>query len=212
MEQVMKMKILFSLAAGFLAFGASAQSLKFVSANYPGIYCRFSPDCQVSPAEQSDNFAPSNSEATCTLESRSFPGSTMDSAGLYGYEYRITINDNNSMDTNVVTVNSLTLKFGEPGYFPFGGHASNQLWVVTRGGPDGYAPTGASVNGQKVVVSFDPPIALDASTNQSAGSLYFGMVSSNAPEVTKAILTGSAQDPANGAAVPFTATLQAQTP
>ena len=212
MEQVMQMrKILFSLAAGLLVLGTSAQAMKFISVNYPGIYCHFAQGCQVSPAEQSDNFAPSNSEATCTLESRSFPGSTIDSTGQYGYEYRVTINDNNPNDTNIVTVDSLTLKFGEPAYFPFGGHASNQLWVVTSGGTDGYAPTGASVNGQKVVITFDPPIALDASTNQSAGSLYFGMVSSNAPEVTKATLTGSVQDYTNDP-VPFSATLQAQTP
>ena len=205
-------KILFSLAAGFLALGASAQSMRFISVNYPGIYCHFGPGCQVSPTEQSDTADVTNSYATCTLESRSFPGSTMDSTGQYGYEYRISINDNNPTDTNVVTVDSLSLKFGEPVYFPFGGHASNQLWVVTAGGTDGYAPTGASVSGSRVVVTFDPPIALDAGTNQSAGSVYFGLISSNAPELTKAILTGTAQDPTNGTAVPFKTTLQAQTP
>jgi hypothetical protein len=212
MKQVMQMrKILFSLAVGFLALGASAQSMKFISVSYPGIYCHFAQGCQVSPTEQSDNFAPTNGNATCTLESRSFPGSTMDSTGQYGYEYRISINDNSPTDTNVVMVDSLSLKFGEPCYFPFGGHASNQLWVVTTGGTDGYAPSSASVNGSRVLLTFDPPIALDASTNQNAGSFYFGMISSNAPELTRAIITGSVNDPTNGP-IPFRATLQAQTP
>src|SRR5580700_653269 len=115
--------MLVSLVAGLLAAGASAQSLQLQSVNYPGIYCRFDPSCNISPTEQSDTYSPSNMAATCVLESRSFPGNSMDSQGQYGYEYRLTLNSNGATGTNVMTVDSLTLKFGEPIPFAFGMHA-----------------------------------------------------------------------------------------
>ena len=200
------------VATGLLAAVASAQSLQFVNVNYPGIYCRFSANCQVSPTEQSDSFTPTNVAATCVLESRSFPGTSLDTTGRYGYEYRLTINNNGlTTDTNIVEVTSLTLKFGAPDYIAFGGHASNQVWVVTAGGPVGLAPGSANMDGKKITFSFDPPLSLDTQTDQTTNTLYFGMISEGAPKVTTAVLSGSAQDPINGS-VPFKATLQAQTP
>lgn len=212
-EDVMKIQTLVVLAVGgFLATSAFAQSLQFVNANYPGIYCRFSPNCNVSPNEQSDSFTPTNVAAICVLMSRSFSGSSLDTTGKYGYEYQVTINNNSqTMDTNIVTVNSLTLKFGNPGYFAFATRASNQVWLVIAGGPVGLAPGSASVDGNKVRFSFDPPLRLEAPTDQTTNTLVFGMMSDGAPETTTAVLEGTAQDPVNGA-VPFKAKLQAQTP
>jgi hypothetical protein len=209
----MKMKTLVVLAvAGFLAAVVSAQSLQFVNGNYPGIYCRFSPSCNVSPNEQSESFMPTNVAATCVLMSRSFSGTSLDTSGKYGYEYKVTINNNGqTTDTNIVTVNSLTLKFGDPDYFAFATRASNQVWLVIAGGPSGLAPGSASQNGKKITFSFDPPLALDTSSDQTTNTLVFGLMSDGGPETTTAILTGTAQDPVNGP-VPFKAKLQAQTP
>ncbi|HEV2318977.1 MAG TPA: hypothetical protein VGV18_04460, partial [Verrucomicrobiae bacterium] len=87
------MRFYFILCAAFLvAVGVSAQSLQLVNANYPGIYCRFSGNCQVTPTEQTDSFTPTNTSDSCLLMSRSFPGTSMDTTGRYGYEYEITIN------------------------------------------------------------------------------------------------------------------------
>jgi hypothetical protein len=202
--------MLVTLVAGFLAAGAAAQSLQLQSVNSPGIYCRFDPSCNVSPSTQSDTYSPSNMAVTCVLESRSFPGNSMDSQGQYGYEYRLTLNNNGAVGTNVLTVDSLTLKFGGPIPFAFGMHASNQVWMVTAGGPDGLAPSSADLNDKQVIIHFNPALTLETDTDQTAATCYFGMVSSGAPQTTTAILTGSAKDPVYGT-IPFKAILNAQT-
>lgn len=204
--------IVVAVVTVFGVAGASAQSMQFVNANYPGIYCRFSASCQVTATEQSDYFTPTNVAATCVLKSRSFPGTSQDSQGRYGYEYQITIDSSGlTTETNIVMVTSLTLNFGEPDYFAFGLHASNQVWVVTAGGPAGLAPDSGNVNGKKVTFSFDPPLTLNTQTDQTTNTFYFGMISDGAPQITTAILTGSAQDPVNGT-IPFKAKVQAMTP
>jgi len=209
----MKLQILAVLAvACFVASGAGAQSLQLVNGNYPGIYCRFSGNCQVNSTEQSDSFTPTNVAATCVLMSRSFPGTSIDTSGRYGYEYQVTINSNGqTTETNIVMVDSLTLLFGEPDYFSFAEHASNQVWAVVAGGPAGLPPGSASLDGKKVTISFSPPLELQTQTDQTTNTLVFGMMSDSAAEVTTAILTGVAQDPVYGK-IPFKAKLQAQTP
>jgi hypothetical protein len=190
--------------AGLLAAGASAQSLRFISAG-TGVYYHFNPGGQVSPAEQSDSAAITNSPVTCVLKSRTFPGSSMDSQGTYGYEYEILLNGNGSTDTNAVTVDSLSLNFGNPLPFAYGEHASNYVWVLTSGGPAGVAPSACNVSDKNVTFQFNPPLTLDTQTNQSANTVYFGIIGGSAPATTTATLTGSAS-------TPFTLTLQAQTP
>lgn len=199
-------KILLSLAAGFLAAGASAQSMKFIDRG-ANVYCRFTPNCQISPAEQTDSYVTTNGEATCILESRSFPGATPNTQGQYGYEYRITLNSNGT-GTNVVKVTSLTLKFPDPQFFSYSFTSSNQVWIV--GSDAGIVPSDASQSGKNVTFNFDPPITLDPSV-QSTNTSLFGMVSLDAPQITKAILAGSTKGPTNGV-VEFKAELQAQTP
>ncbi|HEX3623860.1 MAG TPA: hypothetical protein VH280_00385 [Verrucomicrobiae bacterium] len=195
-----------------LATGVIAQSLPIINANYPGIYCRFSPSCQVSANGQSESFTPTNVAATVVLMSRSFPGTSQDTSGQYGYEYQVTINNNGvTTDTNIVTVNSLVLQFGQPSYFSFSERASNQVWQVIAGGPAGLGLGSASSDGTNITVSFSPPLTLETQSDQTTNTLVFGMMIGSAPETTTAILTGTAQDPVNGT-VPFTAKLKAQTP
>ncbi|MGH7942715.1 MAG: hypothetical protein ACREFR_16770 [Limisphaerales bacterium] len=207
--------IFISSVALLVAVGLSAQSLKLVNANYPGIYCRFSANCQVSPSEQSDSFTPTNVAATCVLMSRSFPGTSRDTAGVYGYEYQITLNGNGNgqpTDTNILTVDSLTLPFGAPNYFSFSERASNQVWTVIAGGPVGLSPASASMdNSNNVTISFDPPLILNAQTDQSTNTLVFGMMSGGAPVPATAILSGSTQVGIKGA-VSFKVKLRAQCP
>ena len=203
-------KILVSLIAGLLAAGASAQSLRFISTG-TGVYYHFNAGGQISPAEQSDSAPVTNAPVTCVLKSRTFAGSSMDSQGTYGYEYEITLNNNGSTDTNVVTVDSLNLVFGAPVPFAYGEHASNFVWVLTSGGPVGMAPSAANVSGQKVTFQFSPPIELDTQTSQSVNTCYFGIIGGSAPVATTAILAGSVQASTNNS-VPFQLTLQAQTP
>lgn len=204
-------KILIPLAAGFLAVAAHGQSLKFISVGN-GIYCRFDPNCQVTPTVQSDSFTPTNAPGvTCVLESRSFPGTTMASTGTYGYEYQVILNNNGLTATNVVTVDSLTLKFGTPDVFAFGGRANNQVWVINPAGPPGFAPASADVTDGKVTLNFSPPLTLSTVTDQSTNTFYLGMMSGSAPQITTAILAGTAQDPIYGP-VAFKAPVRAQTP
>lgn len=203
-------KILFSLAVGLLAAGASAQSLRFISAG-TGIYCHFSDSCNIVPTPLSDSFTPTNVAVTCTLASRSFPGTSQNAQGQYGYEYQISLDSNGATGTNIVTVNSLSLDFGEPVPFAFGEHASNYVWVLTSGGPIGIAPDSATASGKKVTFTFAPPITLNTATDQTTNTFYFGIASGTPPQVSTAILSGTAQGGTNGV-VAFNAKLQAQAP
>lgn len=207
----MKKHLLLIIAVVFAAAGLQAQSLRLLNVNDPGIYCRFSPDCHVSPVETSSTFTPTNLAAACVLESRSFAGNSMDAAGTYGYEYRVVLNNAGAQGDNFLTVESLTLNFDFPQFFAFGGHASNQVWVVATGGPGSLAPGSASLSGTNVVVHFNPPIILVTNTNQSTGSYYFGMISTGQPRVTTAVVTGLAQALPD-APVPFEGELPARTP
>jgi hypothetical protein len=214
MQQIalMKKHLLLFIAGISVAAGLHAQSLKLLNVNDPGIYCRFSPDCQVAPAEKSSSFTPTNLAATCVLESRSFAGKSMNTAGTYGYEYRITLNNAGESGAGFLTVDSLALSFDVPVTFPFGGHANNQVWVVATGGPGAVAPGSAVASGTNVVFQFNPPLVLATQNGQSTGTYFFGMVSTNGPRVTTAVITGSAQTSTNTLPVSFTGELPACTP
>ena len=207
----MKKHLLPCIAVVFAAAGLQAQSLKLLNVTDQGIYCRFSPDCHVSPVETSSTFTPTNLAATVELQSRSFAGNGIDAAGTYGFEYRIVLNNAGAQGDSLLTVDSLTLSFDSPQYFAFGGHASNQVWVVATGGPGGLAPGSASLSGTNVVVKFNPPVILATKTNQSTGTYYFGMISTGQPRVTTAVVTGSAQASPD-APIPFEGELPARTP
>ena len=207
----MKKHLLLFTAGISVAAGLHAQSLKLLNVNDPGIYCRFSPDCHVAPVEKSSSFMPTNLAVTCVLESRSFAGNGKDTNGVYGYEYRVILNNAGARGDNLLTVDSLTLNFDSPQDFAFGGHASDQVWVVATGGPGNLAPGSASFLGANVVVQFNPPIVLATKTNQSTGTYYFGMMSTGQPRITTAVITGSAQASPD-APVPFEEELPARTP
>ena len=212
MNQIMKTQNAIMLAAGLLAFGASAQSLRLTNVG-PGIYCHFSPNCQVSPTVQSDSFTATNTAVTCTLLSRSFQGTGVGVTGQYGYEYQITLN-NNGNDTsvsNIVNVDSLTLNFSTPQVFAFGGHDSNDVWILVSGGPVGPAPGSGELADNKVTFHFDPPITLNTGTDQATNTCYFGMISGSSPETTTATLTGTVLVSTNNT-MPFKTTVQTQTP
>jgi hypothetical protein len=207
----MKKHLLLFVAWIFAVVGLHAQSLKFLNVSDPGIYCRFSPDCHVVPVGKSSSFMPTNLAVTCALESRSFVGNSTDTTGVYGYEYRVILNNAGAQGDNLLTVDSLTLNFDSPQYFAFGGHASNQVWVVATGGAGSLAPGSASFMDTNVVFQFDPPIVLATKTNQSTGTYYFGMMSTGRPHITMAVITGSAQASPD-APVPFEEELPASTP
>lgn len=179
--------------------------MKFVDRG-ANIYCRFSQNCQISPVEKTDSYVTTNDEATIILESRSFPGTTMNTQGQYGYEYRLTLNGNET-GSNTVTVSSLTVKFPDPQFFSYGFTASNQVWIV--GSDAGIVPSDATQSGKDVTFSFSPPITLTPSGQTN--TCLFGMVSLSPPQITTAILAGSTKGPTNGVAE-FKAELQAQTP
>jgi hypothetical protein len=210
--ELMKKHLLLFVAGIFTAVGLYAQSLQLLNVNDPGIYCHFSPDCQVAPVEKSSSFTPTNLAATCVLESRSFAGTSMNTTGTYGYEYRVILNNAGERGAGFITVNSLALNFDVPLNFPFGGHASNQVWVVATGGPGNIAPGSAVSSGTNVVFKFNPPIVLATQTNQSTGTYFFGMVSTSSPRITTAVISGSAQTSTDAPPVSFMEELPARTP
>lgn len=213
---VLMRNIAIALAASFLATTAQAQ-MKFISVG-DGIYSRFNPNGGgVNPTVKSDSFSPTNvPSVTCVLESRSFSGTMVPISGgpnavRYGYEYRVTLNNNGATNTNVVTVNSLTLNFGAPDFFAFGLRGQNQVWVYNPAGPPDFAPASADMAGNNVVLHFNPPLTLSTATDQSTNTYLLGMMSPGAPQITTAIISGTAQDPVQGT-IPFKAEVKAQTP
>ena len=155
--ELMKKHLLLFIAGISVAASLHAQSLKLLNVSDPGIYCRFSPDCHVAPVEKSSSFAPTNLAVTCVLESRSFAGNSMDATGVYGYEYRVILSNAGAWGDNFLTVDSLTLNFDSPQYFAFGGHASNQVWVVATGGAGSLAPDAhVGERHPQVAVDFSP--------------------------------------------------------
>ncbi len=207
----MKTHLFFAAAMTMVSCTAPAQTLQMANVNDPGIYCRFSPDCKIAPQRTSSSFSPTNVAVTCVLESRSFIGSSMDSQGLYGYEYRLILNNDNESGTNFFAIKSLALNFNCPQSFAFGGHASNQVWVVTDGGPGDVPPSAVNLMETNLVVQFDPPLVLATLTNRSIGTYFIGMASTNAPQLSTAIVEGSTETPPDGPA-PFHAEMQARTP
>ena len=208
----MKKHLLLFIAGISVATGLHAQSLNIHNVNAPGIYCRFSPDCQVAPAEKSSSFTPTNLAATCVLQSRSFAGKSMDAVGTYGYEYRVILNNAGAQGAGFLTVDSLSLNFNASQKFAFGGRANNDVWVVATGGPGNIAPGSATSSGTNVVFQFNPPLVLATQTNQSTGTYFFGMISTNSPRITTAVITGSAQSSTGAPPVSFTEELPASTP
>jgi hypothetical protein len=214
MKQIalMRKHWLLFIAGISVAAGLHAQSLKLLNVNDPGIYCHFSPDCQVIPVEKSSSFTPTNLAAACVLESRSFAGKSMNTAGTYGYEYRVILNNAGEPGTGILTVDSVALNCDVPLVFPFGGHANNEVWVVATGGPGNIAPGAAVSSGTNVVFQFNPPLVLATQSGQSTGTYFFGMVSTNGPRITTAVITGSAQTSTDSPPVSFTGELPACTP
>ncbi|HEU6447673.1 MAG TPA: hypothetical protein VFV23_04470 [Verrucomicrobiae bacterium] len=205
----MKTAMLFVAAAVFASVEAPAQSLSLNNVT-SGIYCRFDPNCQVSPVTASSSFSPTNLAVTCVLESRSFPGKGMDAKGIYGYEYRLTLNNNGEDGTNFFTVDSLAVNFNQPESFAYGLHASNQVWIVTDGAGS-VAPGSANFSGTNVVFQFNPPLVLATLTNKTINTYLFGMISTNSPHLTKAIVSGSLKTSADSN-VSFDEEMQARTP
>jgi len=207
----MKMRLFFTVAAVFAAVEIHAQSLQIKNVSAPGIYCHFNPGCGVSPEQTSASFTAPNLMVSCVLQSRSFEGATMNAAGTYGYEYSLTLNNDGERGTNFFTVNSLTLDFDSPQPFAFGNHASNQVWVVTDGGPGTVAPGSVNFSGTNVVIQFDPPLVLATITNKAVSTYSFGLISTSKPRVTTALLDGSTQSPPDDS-VSFEAEMRARTP
>jgi hypothetical protein len=207
---LMKTRRLWFLA-GMLAAAAEAQPLKILDVGAPAFYCHFSPDCRVTYTEQTALFTPTNVDATCVLVSRSFPGRSLNTVGTYGYEYRLVLNNTGSGGTNFLTVNSLTLPCPAPQTFSYALRGGNQIWVVTAGGPGGVAPASVSLSDTNLVVEFNPPLVLATETNQSVGTYFFGLTSTNAPRLSTAVLAGSTQTGPE-VPVPFRVELTARTP
>lgn len=212
---ILMRNVAIALAASFLATTAHAQ-MKFISVG-DGIYTRFNPGGTVTPTVKSDSFSPTNvPSVTCVLESHSFSGKMPPLNGgplatMYGYEYKVTLNNNGATEADVVTVNSLTLNFGTPEVFSFGLRGLNQVWVYNPAGPPDFAPASAEVADTNVVLHFDPPLTLSTATDQTTNTFLFGMMSTNAPKMTTAILSGTVQDPTYGT-LPFKGEVKTQTP
>jgi len=208
----MKTLLIFVAAVIFVSAETYAQMQPLPIKNVTdGIYCRFSPDCHVAPVTGSSSFTPTNLAVTCVLESRSFAGSGMDSKDTYGYEYRLVLNNDGEKGTNFFTVDSLAINFDNPQTFAFGNHAGNRAWVLTDESTNCIAPASLNFSGTNIVVQFVPPLVLATLTNKTVSTCLFGLISTNNPQLTKAIITGSTQTPPDAPA-PFEEEMDARTP
>lgn len=211
-------KILLTTAAALLALASHAAPLIPVDVAGSNITCMLSTNCTVVTNRVTDTFRLPNTTGEGILESLAFAGQTNAmGSNLYSYFYRIDLSGVTALNsnlqncfTNVVTCTSngptpptcVTNAVPCPGAAPcieafrirFGpattlvvpgstGTSTGQVFVVTNGGTGTVAVASVQQTGTVVTVNFASPICPGSS------SLYFGLVSSNAPdEITARLL------------------------
>ena len=184
------MKTSLILLASFITTAVSAAQLHLVTVNAPAYNCLFSPDCIITVNETLSPFTTNlppftgtNGSLSGFLQSRTFQGEkNSPEAGLYGYEYRLVLNQIIAADT--VSIRSMTINFPTYSKFNFQTQMDKQVWAVTSGSIGTIGPSAVKFSKKKVTFQFDPPLVLSITNTPEVSSYFFGMVSSNPPPYT----------------------------
>lgn len=177
-----------------------ATPLKVVKVNASTFNCLFNSNCTVAVNNLVTPFVtnmppytvnPTNPPQTETnlalsgyLQSRTFKGQPgTPEAGLTAYEYRLVLQHLTKttgikgVSRKSFSINSLAFNFSPYSSFNYNKQASNQVWVVTSGGPGSVGLSSAVASGSKVTFNFNPPLTFLSASNQESSSYFFGMLS-----------------------------------
>lgn len=169
------------------ALPAALMKLNMVRVKAPEINCFFSTGCVVSPEDTTSPITIAGAGGSGFLQSRTYQGQrNSPAAGLYVYEYRVSLEELSASTGKVPTFTSFTINFGQiVDSFDFNkdGQTGDQLFVVTEGvTPGGIVPSEALYDGNTITFTFNSPrLPGGSSTSKGKSSFFFGLVSKNAP-------------------------------
>lgn len=183
----------------------SDMNLKKVKVSASTVYCLFDPSCAVAVTNSSTVPIPMEILGKAVVESRTFAGKPgTPAAGLYGYEYRI------DLEQGAETVVEVE-EFGKVKYMPclssiifdFGpivdtldyngdGQTDELIYVVSQGGP-GKASLGfvQRFHG-RLTFNFDSPICVGGQNHPGDSTFFFGLVSTKPPRLVDATIKETA--------------------
>jgi hypothetical protein len=161
--------------------------LNMVRVKSPEINCFFNATCVVSPEDTTSPITIAGAGGSGFLQSRTYQGQrNSPAAGLYVYEYRVSLEELSASTGKVPTFTSFTVNFGQiVDSFDFNkdGQTGDQLFVITEGvTPGGIVPSEAIYDGNTITFRFNNPrLPGGSSTSKGKSSFFFGLVSKNAP-------------------------------
>jgi hypothetical protein len=215
-KRIQMKRLLFwiGLAVSATALTAATVTQTVVTVGAPAINCVFNTNCTSIVTDTSSPIALPNTSGLGFLQTRTYLGQTGSlGQGLYVYEYRIDLRavtanagaqpcfSNHvqcvtnagvvTCSTNLVScpgsapcIDELRLNFGALSGLtvtnPLG--STGQVFVITSGGLGSNGPSSVVQNGSVVTLRFADPICPGES------SYFIGLVSSNAPTTTRAVL------------------------
>ena len=171
-----------------------AESLRVVEVSAPDINCVFDPACRVIVNDSTESIA-LPTRGSNFLQSRTFRGQHgSDGGGLYVYEYRLDLRRAEGI-LNVPCLTSLTIDFGSVvGTLDFNrdGKATDQVFVVTRGGLGSVGLASAEKTGNRITFNFN--VCAGGRPGSGESTFFFGLVSTHAPQRTTATLVDNSGD------------------
>lgn len=181
-------KIMIAIVICLAFTSVHAESLRVVEVSAPTINCLFDPTCRVVVNDSTDSI-PLPTSGTNFLQSRTYrgrPGSA--AAGLYIYQYRLDLRQAVGV-LNIPCLTSLTINFGPVvGTLDFNsdGKATDQVFVVTRGGLGSVGLVSAEQEGNRITFNFS--VCAGGRPGSGESTFFFGLVSMHAPQSTTATL------------------------
>ncbi len=177
----------------FMTGCAQLDHLKTVNVSASTVYCIFDPSCTVTVTDSSTTPIPMKAGGTAFLQSRTFAGKPgTPASGLYGYEYRIdleqavetTVDVEGVATKHIPCLLSMTLDFGpivDTLDYDGDGKAGDLIYVVTSGGPGRIGLEHVHGLGKRIALHFDSPICVGASGSQGGSTYFIGLVSAQPP-------------------------------
>jgi hypothetical protein len=164
--------------------------LNIVKVKAPDINCFFDTSCIVKlpyPADTDSAIKIAGANGSGFLQTRVFQGQpNSPAAGLYAYEYRVSLENISAGSGKVPTFTSFTINFGpivDTFDFNKDGKTGDYGYVVTEGTNIGTViPSEAIYDGSTITFKFNNPrLAGGSASTKGQNSFLFGLLSTKAP-------------------------------
>jgi hypothetical protein len=160
--------------------------LNIVKVKAPDINCFFNTACTVTVEDTTSPITVAGAKGSGFLQTRTCQGQrNSPAAGLYAYEYRVSLEDISVTSGKLPTFTSFTINFGQIiDTFDFNkdGKTGDQIFVTTEGGVGSVIPGEAIYDGNTITFKFNNPrLAGAGPSSKGQTSFFFGLVSKNPP-------------------------------